>query len=623
MNKSRSKYLPFGYAKDEDLKVYNFDNISIIKDNIYIRSIKFFDIEIVKLISFLVRDKNWNNYNPKILKQKIVKNKNFIKFNHNLEFSDKNQKLITNISYLIKNNSIIISSHGRFLSNFETNRVGFNVLLPLINVTGEKMQVTDINSNILNSKFPSVISPDQPFVNISEINYSMKNMLKLKLKFKGIKFEMEDQRNWGDASYKIYSGSLLDPFPYLIKKNTEFFQQIEINFETISSFKKLNNTTYPNLKIHKKLNIIGPKIGIKFDKFNSKILDKNDLKFNIVLKEFDLTKSNFDVFDFKSINANINLFAIFIIDHTKLIDNVIDIIANILNKIDCKISYIFICPKTYLNSYQPAGRWPNVPPLSEYNKKIKKKIKNIKIATGMITNFTELNRKKPIGNYDIISFSFTPIVHDASDHAILETPETINHMIKTLKKINSLCDIHIGPISLGMHHNPYGEKLIKNIKKIRTEMTYQDLRHDSLFSIVWSVGMYQELSKHNLKLLTFNNLQGYHGIYEKNFNKRPLYIFNKIITDFVEKNLYSLIHDPHFFSICVLDKDRYKILISNKTKNTKKIIMQKYKSIKSNYINEKNFNVLLKNIDSFFELKDINSNLVFLPYETKYIEIIK
>jgi hypothetical protein len=135
--------------------------------------------------------------------------------------------------------------------------------------------------------------------------------------------------------------------------------------------------------------------------------------------------------------------------------------------------------------------------------------------------------------------------------------------------------------------------------------------------------MYQELSKHNLKLLTFNNLQGHHGIYEKNFNKRPLYIFNKIITDFAEKNLYSLSHDPHFFSICVVDKNIYKILISNKTKDTKKIIMQKYKSIKSNYINEKNFNFLLKNINSFFELKNISSNLLFLPYETKYIEIIK
>ena len=61
----------------------------------------------------------------------------------------------------------------------------------------------------------------------------MNNIIKLNFKFEGIKFEMEDQRNWGDASYKIYSGSLLDPFPYLIKKNTNF--QINHNYELLNS----------------------------------------------------------------------------------------------------------------------------------------------------------------------------------------------------------------------------------------------------------------------------------------------------------------------------------------------------------------------------------------------------
>jgi hypothetical protein len=617
------KYLPLGYKKDDGFKTYHLDNISILRDDIYIRSIKYFDIEIIKLISFLIRDKNWNNYIPKKLNQKILINKKTINFKFDLEFSDKYQKLITTNSYIIKSNSIIIKSKGRFLTDFETNRAGFNILLPLKNVVGEKIRVTDSNSNILISKFPVTILPDQPFINMSAIDYSMKNMIKLNFKFQGIKFEMEDQRNWGDASFKIYSGSLLDPFPYLIKKNTNFFQQIEINFKHIKSLKNLKNIKSANIKIQKKLNIVAPKIGIKFEDSNYKILYKNDLNFDFVLKEFDLTKSNFNVFDFKKINININLFAIFLIDHNDLIDNVINKIINILKKIDCEVSYIFICPKTYLNSYQPTGIWPNVPLLSEYNKKIKKKLKNIKIASGMVTNFTELNRKRPVGNYDIISFSFTPIVHDASDHGILETPETIDHIFKTLKKINSQCDIHIGPISLGMHHNPYGKKLIKNSKKTRIEMTNQDLRHDSLFSIVWSVGMYQELSKHNIKLLTFNNLFGHHGIYEKNFNKRPLYIFNKVITNFAEKKLCVLSYNINFYSICILEENKYKILISNKTRKIKNVTMSKYQSLKSSYINEKNFNSVLKNIDSFFELKDIDNNLKFLPYETKYIEIIK
>jgi len=174
-----------------------------------------------------------------------------------------------------------------------------------------------------------------------------------------------------------------------------------------------------------------------------------------------------------------------------------------------------------------------------------------------------------------------------------------------------------------MHHNPYGEKLVKNSKKTRIEMTNQDLRHDSLFSLVWSVGMYQELSKHNIKLLTFNNLLGYHGIYEKNFNKRPLYIFNKIITEFSGKDLYLLNRDPNFFSICVLDGNTYKVLISNKTKVTQTVVLPKCYSIKSSCINNKNFNYLLQNMNSFFKLKKVNNKLDFLPYETKYLEIIK
>ena len=34
----------------------------------------------------------------------------------------------------------------------------------------------------------------------------------------GNKFEMEDHRNWMDASYKTYVCSLLDPWPYTLKK---------------------------------------------------------------------------------------------------------------------------------------------------------------------------------------------------------------------------------------------------------------------------------------------------------------------------------------------------------------------------------------------------------------------
>ena len=43
----------------------------------------------------------------------------------------------------------------------------------------------------------------------------------------GNKFEMEDHRNWMDASYKTYVCSLLDPWPYTLKKGEAFVQRID------------------------------------------------------------------------------------------------------------------------------------------------------------------------------------------------------------------------------------------------------------------------------------------------------------------------------------------------------------------------------------------------------------
>ena len=86
----------------------------------------------------------------------------------------------------------------------------------------------------------------------------------------------------------------------------------------------------------------------------------------------------------------------------------------------------------YLNSFQSAGEWPNVPNLSEYYKEAKKIFPDKLIVGGMVTNFTELNRKRPEDEFDVINFSITPIVHDASDIGVMDTPEDILYRLRPL-----------------------------------------------------------------------------------------------------------------------------------------------------------------------------------------------
>ena len=48
--------------------------------------------------------------------------------------------------------------------------------------------------------------------------------------FEGDTFEMEDQRQWGDASYKTYVRPLALPWPYMLKDGERFSQAVSITW---------------------------------------------------------------------------------------------------------------------------------------------------------------------------------------------------------------------------------------------------------------------------------------------------------------------------------------------------------------------------------------------------------
>ena len=86
----------------------------------------------LKMVSFLVRDKNWNNYDPKVLNSEEYKTKSDINLIFDLQYSDKLQKLIVKNKYTISESKLTFLSEGLFESDFWTNRIGFNLLLPFI-----------------------------------------------------------------------------------------------------------------------------------------------------------------------------------------------------------------------------------------------------------------------------------------------------------------------------------------------------------------------------------------------------------------------------------------------------------------------------------------------------------
>ena len=62
--------------------------------------------------------------------------------------------------------------------------------------------------------FPELIDPWQPFKDMRAITHEVRPGVSAECRMEGDIFEMEDQRNWSDASYKTYVRPLALPWPY-------------------------------------------------------------------------------------------------------------------------------------------------------------------------------------------------------------------------------------------------------------------------------------------------------------------------------------------------------------------------------------------------------------------------
>ncbi|MDQ7879169.1 hypothetical protein Q9R08_14360 [Microbacterium sp. QXD-8] len=111
-------------------------------------------------------------------------------------------------------------------TEFATNRTGLVVLHPPA-LAGAAVRVRHSDGTVVHSQFPERISPHQPALDIAGLSWS-RGGLEVDVRFTGDVFEMEDQRNWTDASYKTYSRPLALPFPYTLAAGERVVQTIDI-----------------------------------------------------------------------------------------------------------------------------------------------------------------------------------------------------------------------------------------------------------------------------------------------------------------------------------------------------------------------------------------------------------
>ncbi|HBL74064.1 MAG: hypothetical protein A2W90_12715 [Bacteroidetes bacterium GWF2_42_66] len=482
-----------------------------------IRRIKHGNTEIIRMIYSAVRDRNWGTIEPGILKESIIQEKD--RFEINIWVVYQKNEIHFEAGYKITGagGHLRFEMDGEAKSTFHTNRIGFCILHPITECAGKPCVVVHPDGSSDTTVFPEQISPHQPMMNIRSMRWQPAEGLNAELDLEGDIFEMEDQRNWTDASYKTYCTPLDLPFPRLIEKGTKIKQSVDFilkseKTELITTEKKAEvlSFSWDESKVYPL-----PSLGT-CQSSRQQGLSENEIKilkrlplghYRVELKLYgkEWKKSIKQAAD-ESRNLGWPLFLVFYFSENNEIE-LIELIDE-LRKYSTILKFCFAVRENHL-------------PDNQLNRELERKLRSefpaLITGTGVNAYFAELNRNHPqTRNAGFVNFAISPQVHAFDNLSLVENLEAQSGVVKSAKMLFPDKEIVVSPVTLKQRFNVVATG--DEPELLPRELPAQvDIRQRTDFAAAWTLGSLKNLTEAGARLITFYETVGWRGLVQGDF----------------------------------------------------------------------------------------------------------
>jgi hypothetical protein len=500
--------------------------LSAILEDGNLRTIGFDGVEGVRAVNYLARDTSWGTYRAQISNLRIEEGADAFSVSYDALCEGEGR-----FSYTMRirgeaSGRLVMEAEGEALTEFPTNRLGFVVLHPA-ETGGKKLTVRHTDGRTEDTAFPEAISADQPVFDIAALTHEPAAGLTCTVTMEGDAFEMEDQRNWSDASFKTYVRPLSKLRPFTIARGTKDRQRIEIAFEGRAGATASSGGAKGALKIGKPIGGM-PRIAYFLDLAETSAARSqaaNLPRASDVIVRYDpgrdapaaLAKAA----DFaKAIGAELAVEAVF---DARDASGEARAVADAFSAAQVAPSAVLVALrrefKTQPSNTVPAGEVAR----GEIVAALRRAGLTTKIGGGTQSHFTEFNRNPPTGEEeDFIFFGSAATVHSADDVSVMETISVYPAMIASARKLVPGKPLWLGPATIGMRHNPYGADVAANPDGVRKPMARRDPRHGALFGAAFAVGVAAHAAKAGVDRLTLAAPTGDFGLFGEDGKMRPI-----------------------------------------------------------------------------------------------------
>lgn len=551
-----------------------------------IRHVRYGGHEVLRQVYAAVRDHNWGTITPDIQDLNIDDHGDSftvtftaVHQRHDIDFTWRGT--ITGTAEGV----ITFDFDGTANSTFRRNRIGFCVLHPL-EASGQPLRVEHVDGSVSEGTFPTLISPDQPFYNIRAVQHQAAPGVWLETRMEGDTFEMEDQRNWTDASFKTYCTPHDLPFPVTVEADTRIQQHITIRLlPNAAPIETPADETPLTITISHDDRAPLPKLGLGLA-FDQPPLTKSQIErlktLRLVHVRADLRPNTAD-FDAKFRRACAEAAAL---------DAALELALHFTNELDTELRQV----RDAINARHPTLARiiifdTDKPTTSAETMSAARAVLGdlgVTIGGGTDGFFTELNvNRPPVDLIDFAVYSLNPQVHAFDDLTLVETLAGQAATVESARAFMQGKPVVVSPITFKMRSNPAATG-VDNPTPPGELPPNVDPRQLSLFGAAWTVGSIKAMTFAGTAAVTYFETVGWLGVME-NANGSPLpekfpsypncvfpvyHIFWQINAFKPETVLHSYSTDPLKVDALVLHKaDATRIIIVNYTGQVQRITL--------------------------------------------------
>jgi len=503
-----------------------------------LRYIRLDGVELVRRIYAAVRDEDWGTPPPRVSDLEVASSDDAFR----VRFSARHDVGELAFSWRGEiegraDGTITYSMDGSAERAFRFCRIGINVLHPPADCAGAAFRAEGPDG-VLDGELPETVGPQRfedgqflpLFAPFSRLELSQRGGSQVRFAFDGALFEVEDQRNWTDASFKTYSPPLALGYPFSATAGERISQSvIMVAGASPAPRRHARRLDTPEIAVLEPLGRPLPPVGLGTGSHGD-ALSQREATLLRALRPAHLRAD---------VDPGAAGWAA-----------ALDRAARAAETLECGLELALLLDDDIGPRLRDvAQRWPvglvptrllvfhareettSADTLRSVRRALAEHLRAVPVVGGTNVGFAELNRTRPdLDAIDGVAYPITPQVHAFDELSLIETLEA---QADTLISARTFCGerpLHVSPVTLRPRFNAdaSGPEPTPGPGELPFAV---DRRQASMFAAAWTVGSLRAMSGAGAAAITYFETTGWRGVMETEhgsaarFPSRPEQVF--------------------------------------------------------------------------------------------------